>query len=158
MEDVYITCRTSESSISELRVARMPNPQYVSTADVARALGVGVSTVKRWVDEGILPAHKTAGGHRKLLLADVLRVVRGGDFPQLDLSGLRFVAETQRCLEPEALSQQLLTALKRGEGDAVRSLIHGAYQSGVAMETLADFVIAPAMNQLGHEWEAGRIE
>ncbi|HET7522651.1 MAG TPA: B12-binding domain-containing protein [Acidimicrobiales bacterium] len=136
----------------------MPNLQYVSTANVARALGVGVSTVKRWVDEGILPAHKTAGGHRKLLLADVLRLVREGDFPQLDLSELQFVAEMQGCLDPKALSQQLLTALKRGEGDAVRSLIHGAYQSGVAMETLADFVIAPAMNQLGHEWETGRIE
>jgi methanogenic corrinoid protein MtbC1 len=58
----------------------------------------------------------------------------------------------------KSFSQQLLAALKRGEGDAVRSLIHGAYQSGVAMETLAAFVIAPAMNQLGHEWEAGRIE
>ena len=136
----------------------MPNLQYVSTANVARALGIGVSTVKRWVDEGILPAHITAGGHRKLLLADVLSLVKEGDFPQLDLSQLRFVAETQGCLDPKALSQQLLTALKRAEGDAARSLIHGAHQSGVAMETLADFVIAPAMNQLGHEWETGRIQ
>src|SRR3954451_9406134 len=115
-----------------------PTP-YLSTVQAAEVLGVGVSTVKRWVDEGILPAHKTAGGHRKLLLADVLRLVREGDFPQLDLSELRFVAETQGCLDPKTLSQQLLTALKRGEGDSVRSLIHGAYQSGVAIETLADF-------------------
>lgn len=136
----------------------MPNLQYVSTANVARALGVGVSTVKRWVDDGILPAHRTAGGHRKLLLADVLRLVREEDFPQLDLRKLQCVAETQGSLDPKALSQQLLTALKQGDGDAVRSLIHGAHQSGVAMETLADLVIAPAMNQLGHEWETGRIE
>jgi MerR family transcriptional regulator, light-induced transcriptional regulator len=136
----------------------MPELQYVSTANVARALGVGVSTVKRWVDEGILPAHKTAGGHRKLLLGDVLRLVREGDFPHLDLSELQFVAETQGRVEPKALSQQLLSALKRGDGDAIRSLTLGAYRSGVAMETLADFVIAPAMNQLGHDWETGRIE
>jgi excisionase family DNA binding protein len=136
----------------------MPDPQYVSTSDVARALGVGVSTVKRWVDEGILPAHRTAGGHRKLLLGDVLRLVREGDFPSLDLSQLQFVDQTRGRVDPKALSKQLLTALKRGERDAVRSLIHGAYRSGLAMDALADFVIAPAMNQLGHEWEAGRIE
>jgi len=136
----------------------MPNLQYVSTANVARALGVGVSTVKRWVDEGILPAHKTAGGHRKLLLADVLRLIKEGNFPQRDLSELQLVAEMQGSLDPKALSQQMLTALERGDGVAVRSLIHGAYHSGVPMETLADFVIAPAMNQLGHEWEIGRIE
>jgi len=136
----------------------MPDPQYISTADVARALGVGVSTVKRWVDEGILPAHKTAGGHRKLLLSDVLRLARESDFPRLDLSGLQFVAESKGSLEPDVLLQKLLAALRRGECDAVRSLIHGAYQSGIAIETLADFVIAPAMRQLGHEWEIGRIE
>src|SRR4051794_19358357 len=107
----------------------MPDPQYVSTADVARALGVGVSTVKRWVDEGILPAHKTAGGHRKLLLADVLRMVREGDFPRLDLRGLQLVAGSQGRHDPDALAPQLLTALKRGDGDAVRSLIHGAYRA-----------------------------
>jgi excisionase family DNA binding protein len=133
-------------------------PRYVSTAEVARALGVGVSTVKRWVDDGILPAHKTAGGHRKLLLADVLRLVHGGDFPRLDLSGLRFIAEAPGVVDPKGLSRQLLDALKRGDRDAVRSLIQGAYQSGVAVETLADFVIAPAMGQLGHAWETGRVD
>jgi methanogenic corrinoid protein MtbC1 len=91
-------------------------------------------------------------------VADVLRLVREGDFPHLDLSALQFAAETKGRLDPKVLSQQLFSALKRGDGEAIRSLTQGAYRSGVAMETLADFVIAPAVNQLGHEWEAGRIE
>jgi excisionase family DNA binding protein len=136
----------------------MQEPRYLSTADVARALGVGVSTVKRWVDDGILPAHKTAGGHRKLLVADILRLVREGDFPRLDLSSIELVAEAHGRADAQNLSRQLLAVLKRGERETVRSLIHGVYRSGVAVESIADFMIAPAMNQLGHEWESGRIE
>jgi hypothetical protein len=35
--------------------------------------------------------------------------------------------------------------------------IRRAYGSGVAVETIADRVIAPAMAKVGHQWEAARI-
>ncbi len=133
------------------------NP-YVSTAQVAEALGVGITTVKRWVDRGILPAHKTPGGHRKILLSDVVRVVREGDFPCLDLSRLCLPPAGQESPDPKSLSAALLVALKRGEAEDLRSLLQGAHRSGLALETLADAVVAPAMRRLGHEWAEGRVD
>jgi excisionase family DNA binding protein len=133
----------------------MQQPQYLSTYQVSEALGVSVSTVKRWVDEGILPAHKTAGGHRKLLLADVLRLVHEGDFPRLDL--LRLQAASAAA-DPRSLRQQLHAALRKGDAAGVRAAVRGGYQSGIGVAALADDIIAPAVNQLGHDWEAGRME
>ena len=133
------------------------NP-YVSTAQVAAALGVGITTVKRWVDQGILPAHKTPGGHRKILLSDVVRVVRDGNFPRLDLSRLGLPPAGQESPGPKSLSAALLAALKRGEAETVRLLLQGAHRSGLAIETLADAVVAPAMRRLGHEWAEGRVD
>jgi excisionase family DNA binding protein len=131
---------------------------YVSTARVAEALGVSVTTVKRWVDEGILPAHRTPGGHRRLLLADVLRIVRESHFPHLDLSRLGLGCALGPAASPEALADQLAEALERGESGATRSLVHGAYGGGLAVEVLADRVVAPALARIGQDWERGRID
>jgi MerR family transcriptional regulator, light-induced transcriptional regulator len=142
-----------------------PNPdqqahsenRYVSTAQVAQALGVSVTTVKRWVDENILPAHRTAGGHRKLLMADVLRLVRDGNLPQADLSRLLPKAATS-ANEPHDLYLQMTEAIRHTDTDLIRSLILGAYNSGTLIETIADRVISPALMTVGHEWAGGRLE
>ena len=52
----------------------------------------------------------------------------------------------------------MLDALLRGQGSEVTAIIRGAYGSGVAIEALADQVIAPVMAKVGHEWETARID
>ena len=135
----------------------MTDVVFCSPGDVSQALGVSTSTIKRWVDEGVLPAHKTAGGHRRILRADVLRLVREGNFPRLDLSRLDIPSRLEGT-DTGTLSHRLLDSLRVGDISRTRSVIHGAYAAGVPMETLGDAVIAPAMSRLGHDWEAGRID
>lgn len=136
----------------------VPGVRYVSTARVAQALGVSVTTVKRWVDEGVLPAHRTAGGHRKLVMADVFRLVREGNLPQADLSRLVPKPSPDAGGDPDQLRKQFGAAARDGDAELIRSLIHGAYQNGLSIEAMADKVISPVLNQVGHDWETGRIE
>jgi excisionase family DNA binding protein len=136
----------------------MATGEYLSTAQVAAALGVSVTTVKRWVDEGILPAHKTAGGHRKLLVADVLGLVKDGKFPRADLSLLNVAGLAVGRPDPSALAAEFFAALKSGDAEKLRALLHGAYRSGVSVESLADAVVASAQLRIGHEWETGRAD
>lgn len=39
---------------------------FYSTREAAKALGVSVTTIQLWVEAEILPAWKTAGGHRRI--------------------------------------------------------------------------------------------
>jgi len=133
--------------------------QHLSTTQVAAALGVSVSTVKRWVEDGVLPAEKTAGGHRKLLLANVLEVARRERLPTSDLG--RLVGAPRRrakSVDTTSLEKSLYQAMLTGQGDEVRQLILGAYQSGIAIESIADQIISPALCRIGHDWEMEKID
>ena len=39
--------------------------KWLSLSDAAKVLGVHPSTVRLWSDKGVLPVHKTQGGHRR---------------------------------------------------------------------------------------------
>jgi MerR family transcriptional regulator, light-induced transcriptional regulator len=132
--------------------------QYLSTVQAAEALGISVSTVKRWVDEGVLPAHRTAGGHRKLLRAEVVALARQSDLPRGDLAALSAVSARDQTQVLEKTASALLDAMRRGRGAEVTAIIRRAYNLGIAMESIADHVIAPVMVNVGHDWECDRID
>ena len=45
--------------------------RYLSSNDVAEILGINISTLKRWTDNGTIGCSKTAGGHRKFTMQHV---------------------------------------------------------------------------------------
>lgn len=50
------------------------NDDVISTREAADLLGVAMRTVQLWVEAGVLPAWKTAGGHRRIARAAVDRL------------------------------------------------------------------------------------
>lgn len=51
------------------------NSDVLSTRDAAEQLGVALRTVQLWVEHGVLPAWKTAGGHRRISRAAVEKLL-----------------------------------------------------------------------------------
>lgn len=130
------------------------NRRYVSPVQVARALGVSESTVKRWVDTNRLAAHRTVGGHRRILVQDVVELVRREKLPHLELTALQEADP----LSISELAEEFQGALLAGNSDEVRYLILDAHQAGHSISTLADQVISPVMACVGHGWFSGEVD
>lgn len=56
-------------------------PVYYTTYQVAKMLGVSLPTVVNWVNSGLLSAHRTPGGHRRIARNDIIAFARAQDYP-----------------------------------------------------------------------------
>lgn len=56
-------------------------PVYFTTFQVAKVLGVSAPTVVNWVNGGLLVAHRTPGGHRRMTREDILAFAAAHDYP-----------------------------------------------------------------------------
>ena len=45
--------------------------KYLNSKEVANILGINISTLKRWTDNGTIKCKKTPGGHRKFTMQHV---------------------------------------------------------------------------------------
>lgn len=129
-----------------------------SPKEMAEAIGVSESSIKRWVDDGRIDVMRTAGGHRRILIQEALRFIRAQGMrvlrPDLlglpDLSGLPPEAR-----EGEVTGEVLFHLLKRGEAVKVRGIITQQYLNGMDLATLFDEPMTEALEQLGTLWEEG---
>lgn len=56
------------------------NPdEFCSTEDAAKALGVSLRTVRLWVESGALQAWKTPGGHRRITVQSLRKLIAERD-------------------------------------------------------------------------------
>lgn len=126
---------------------------------VARALGIGESTVKRWCDKGVIPVDNTPGGHRRIHLSPLVEFLKssGRVLTRPELLGMPAnVGKGERVLERAAL--QLAGALIAGDEEQSRRLLLDLYLAEHDSAVLCDRVIGGAFEIIGRGWECGEVE
>ncbi|MDX9755048.1 MAG: helix-turn-helix domain-containing protein [bacterium] len=126
-----------------------------SPKEMAQAVGVSESTIKRWVDQGKILAQKSEGGHRKIDGMEVLRLIRTQsltlhDPGVLGLSDIASLVEEglYTHLDPHRYYQYLHT----GQAQKARGLLQYWYLCGHLVSQICDGPIAQAMERLGELW------
>ncbi|HKJ89362.1 MAG TPA: excisionase family DNA-binding protein, partial [Gammaproteobacteria bacterium] len=128
--------------------------EHLSPKEMAEAIGVSESTVKRWVDDGRLQAVKTSGGHRRIPRAAALHFARTEGFPVLRADLLAFPQPgggqgVPPGLEPE---EGFHRALLNSREEEAAGILTGQYLDGRPLTQLLDSVLAPAMRRIGDLW------
>jgi MerR family transcriptional regulator, light-induced transcriptional regulator len=126
----------------------------LSPKELAAAIGVSESTVKRWVDDGVIPASKTAGGHRRIALNDAVQYIRLNQPRLIEPSalGLEEVALPGLSVTP-LTSEALFDVLVAGDATRVRGLIIAAYLAGQSVARIFDGPITETMHRIGELWK-----
>ncbi len=68
--------------------------EWLSLSDAAQMLGVHPSTVRLWSDKGVLPVHKTQGGHRRYRRSEIFLWAES--------------SQKSREIEPEHMMQEVI--------------------------------------------------
>ncbi len=126
---------------------------------VAQAIGVSESSLKRWCDRGLIATVKTPGGHRRMTAAGVMEFLRERDQPLVrpELLGLPSnTGKTHRVLDRAA--DQFHDALADGDEDVCRQVILDLFLAEHRLCKIFDHVVAPAYHRIGHRWECHEVE
>jgi excisionase family DNA binding protein len=128
---------------------------YLSPRDLADALGVSESSLKRWIDAGRIRASRTEGGHRRISLDDALAFVRETNAPvaRPELLGLSPARVRAGRALPQDEDDALAAAILDGDALAVTARIHADQRAGASIAELCDGPIRRAMHAIGDLWQ-----
>ena len=131
----------------------------LTPSQVARAINVSESSVKRWCDKGMIVARHTAGGHRRIHVSDLLAFLRrkGMELVHPEILGVpQLLGKTSQALG--AASEQLTSFLLDGDEQSCRQLAIDLYLSEHSLGAISDEVLAKAFRCIGNCWAAGEAE
>jgi MerR family transcriptional regulator, light-induced transcriptional regulator len=137
----------------------MRDNQLFSPKQVASALGVSEASIKRWVDKGKIGCVKTTGGHRKIPMYSLVEYIHTNDKTLVNPEILNLPESTGRI--KDKINQAALALQKsfiECDEYKIRGVIYDLFLSGYPVEEIFDTLLAPALHQLGCEWERGTID
>jgi len=128
----------------------------LSPRELADAIGVSESSIKRWADDGTVQALRTAGGHRRIPVEEAITFIREAGLRVIkpDLLGLRDLdPQTADSLEHGSESEILYACLSEGRAAEARGLLVSLYVGGWSVAQIIDGPIQDVMSRLGNLWK-----
>lgn len=128
----------------------------VSPKQLARALRVSESSVKRWCDQGVIATMRTAGGHRRIAIAAVIEFLQKHEYRvvQPELLGMPVTAGcTERTLHRAQPSFR--EALLLGDEQQARAVILDLFLAHDDLSAILDDVMARSLHEIGDLWCCG---
>mgnify|MGYP002632383919 CR=1 FL=1 len=122
-------------------------------------MGVSESSLKRWIDKGLIQAEKTGGGHRRLQLDSVLQFTReaGKTITRPELIGLPSgMGATSQIAG--AANNEFEKALASGDEFTARRVVLDLYMRNTSVASICDTVIVPAFQRIDDLWRCGDME
>jgi excisionase family DNA binding protein len=133
----------------------LPQKRLLSPRQLATAIGVSESSLKRWIDDGLLSAARTAGKHRRIPLAEAIRFIRSQRAPLVrpDALGLPDLdAMVNELTSSDELGGRLFDLLDDGRSREARGLILSMYIGGMTVAEIADGPLRQAITRIGELW------
>jgi excisionase family DNA binding protein len=131
----------------------------VSPKQLARAIQVSESSIKRWCDQGAIATVRTAGGHRRIDMTDVMRFLRENRYALVRPEVLGLPATTGRTAWVlERAESGFREALLVGDEDRARQILFDLYLAKHELTTILDGVVTAALHGIGDRWSCGEAE
>ena len=128
----------------------------LSPKDLAEVVGVSESSIKRWVDAGLISVSRTAGGHRRIAVSEALRFIRSRRMriERPDRLGIPDLAETPSTDAKRLSADFLFNLLESGYTDQARRAITASFSAGASAAELFDGPITGALERIGRIWKS----
>ena len=128
--------------------------KYLSPKQLGQAIGVSESSLKRWIDDGMIDVVRTTGGHRRVELAEAIRFVRQRGYTVKDPSVLGLTAADDQTGRADniQLSEHFYDMLINGRDKEFIAAVTRLYLDGHMMSEIIDGPIRVAMQQIGELW------
>jgi methanogenic corrinoid protein MtbC1 len=127
----------------------------LSPKELALAIGVSESSLKRWADHGLINVTRTAGGHRRIPISEAIRFIRESQATVVrpELLGFANLQPVRGNLDADSDTNRLAKLFEEGQTKEALGLLLSLYLGGMSMAELCDGPLRAAMRHIGELWK-----
>ena len=126
----------------------MAVPRNLSTFAIAEMLHVDPGSVANWIDQGLLNAHRTPGGHRRVVVDDLVKFLREHKMPvppDLGSTPIRILVVD----DEEAVAKLIARAVRSQNPDYEVVEANDGFRAGTMIATVRPDVVILDMRMPG---------